>query len=252
MSLKFKNRVALVTGGSTGIGAATSVKLAENGVKVAINYFRSQAEVEKVLATVVSLGGEGFVLQADVRRKSQVEKMVEKVIEKFGRIDILVNNAGGLIKRVPVAETDDALLDDTLDLNVRTVFNCSKAVIPHMVRRDYGRIVNVSSLAAFTGGGRGATVYAAAKAWVDGFTKGLAKELALHKITVNSVAPGVIDTPFHVKAATGSFDAFLPQIPLGRVGTAEEVAGLVAYLCSDDSSYITGSTLHVNGGQYVG
>jgi len=252
MSLKFNNRVALVTGGSTGIGAATAVKLAQSGVKVAVNYFRSQAEAEKVAAAVASLGGEGLVLQADVRKALQVEKMIERAIEKFGKIDILVNNAGGLIKRVPVAEMNDTLLDETLDLNVRTVFNCSKAVIPHMIKGNYGRIVNVSSIAAFTGGGRAATVYAAAKAWVDGFTKGLAKELAPHRVTVNSVAPGVIDTPFHVKAATGSFDAFLPLIPLGRVGTAEEVASLVAYLSSDDSSYITGSVFHVNGGQYFG
>jgi 3-oxoacyl-[acyl-carrier protein] reductase len=191
-------------------------------------------------------------MQADMRKAPQVEKMIEKAIDKFGKIDILVNNAGGLIKRVPVLEMDEALMEETLDLNVRTVFYGSKAMSRHMVSNKYGRIVNISSIAAFNGGGRGAAVYAAAKAWVDGFTRGLAKELAPHGITVNSVAPGVIDTLFHVKAGTGSFEPFLPLIPMNRIGTADEVASLITYLTADESSYITGSVFHVNGGQYLG
>lgn len=145
---------------------------------------------------------------------------------------------------------DERLYDEIMNLNVHSVFHCSKVVIPHMIKSKYGRIVNVSSIAAFTGGGRNATIYAASKAWVNGFTKGLAKELAQHGVTVNSVAPGVIDTPFHVKAGTGGYESFLPQIPLRRVGTAEEVASLITYLASDDSSFVTGSVFHVNGGQY--
>jgi 3-oxoacyl-[acyl-carrier protein] reductase len=252
MSLKFNNRVALITGGSTGIGAATAVELAHNGVKLVINYFRSRSEAEKVAAMVKSLGCDALVLQADVRSGPQVGKMIDKAIDHFGRIDILVNNAGGLIKRVPVAEMQDTLLEETLDLNVRTVFNCSKAVMSHMIKQEYGRIVNVSSVAAFNGGGRGASVYAAAKAWVDGFTRALAKEVSSHSVTVNSVAPGLIDTPFHVKAETGSFEPFMPFIPLKRVGTADEVASLITFLASDNSSYVTGSVFHVNGGQYLG
>jgi 3-oxoacyl-[acyl-carrier protein] reductase len=252
MPSPFKDRTALVTGGSTGIGAATAIKLAEHGVKVSINYFRSQTEAEKVASTVKSLGSEAVLLQADVRESNAARRLIDRTIDSFGKIDILINNAGGLIRRVAVAETDDGLVEDTLRLNVWTVFNCSRAIIPIMMKQKYGRIVNISSIAAFTGGGRGATIYAGAKAWVDAFTKGTAKEVATYGITVNSVAPGVIDTPFHVKAGTGDLKAFLPSIPMSRVGTAEETADLISYLASDGASYITGNVFHVNGGQYMG
>lgn len=251
-SLNFKDRVALVTGASTGIGAATAIKLSQCGVKVAVNYFRSEAEAKKVSTSIKSLGGSAFLVQADVRDAEQVRDMVARTLGEFGKIDILVNNAGGLPKRVPVLQMDDALWNELMDLNLRSTFYCSKAVAPHMIKKGYGRIVNVSSVAAFTGGAKDSAVYAAAKAGVNAFTKGLAKELAPHGITVNSVAPGFIDTAFHLKAGTGSFDQFLASIPLKRVGTAEEVASVIAYLASDDSSYVTGSVFHVNGGQYLG
>jgi 3-oxoacyl-[acyl-carrier protein] reductase len=250
--MNFKERIALVTGASTGIGAATAIKLSQCGVKLAVNYFRSEAEAKKVSASIRSQGGSALLVQADVRDAQQVTDMVARTLREFGKIDILVNNAGGLPKRVPVLEMDGPLWDELMDLNLRSTFYCSKAVAPHMIKKGYGRIVNVSSVAAFTGGGKNATVYAAAKAGVNGFTKGLAKELAPYGITVNSVAPGFIDTAFHLKARTGSFDQFLPSIPLKRVGTPEEVASVIAYLASDDSSYVTGSVFHVNGGQHFG
>jgi 3-oxoacyl-[acyl-carrier protein] reductase len=224
--------------------------LARCGVKVAINYLQSEEKANKVLDSAKSAGVQVMLVRADVRQAEQVEEMVARVVKEFGKIDILVNNAGGLPKRVPVAEMDDALWNEMVNLNLRSVFYCSRSVIPHMSKANYGRIVNVSSLAAFTGGARCATVYAAAKAGVNGFTKGLAKELAPYNITVNSVAPGLIDTPFHTKAETGDYNQFLPSIPMRRVGTPEEVASLIAYLASDDSSYITGTVFHINGGQY--
>jgi len=249
-SFTFENRVALVTGGSTGIGAATVKRLAENGVKVAVNYFQSEDQARKVAESARASGAQTVLVRADVRDRAQAEAMISRTLKEFGKIDILVNNAGGLPKRAPVLEMDERLYNEIMNLNVHSVFHCSKAIIPHMIKSKYGRIVNVSSIAAFTGGGRNATIYAASKAWVNGFTKGLAKELAQHGVTVNSVAPGVIDTPFHVKAETGGYESFLPQIPLRRVGTAEEVASLITYLASDDSSFVTGSVFHVNGGQY--
>jgi 3-oxoacyl-[acyl-carrier protein] reductase len=250
--LNFNDRVALITGASTGIGASTAVRMAECGVKVALNYFESQTEAKKVAESVDAAGGISLLIRADVRNAGQVSEMVIRTVKAFGKIDILVNNAGGMVKRVPVVEMDNATWDEVMNLNLRSVFYCSRAVVPHMIGRKYGRIINVSSVAAFMGGGRNAAVYAASKAGINGLTKGLAKELAPYGITVNSVAPGVIDTPFHAKAETGSYDQFLPSIPMNRVGTADEVASLIAYLASDDSSYITGSVLHVNGGQYLG
>lgn len=248
--MNFNDRVAIITGASTGIGASTAMQLAENGVKAVINYHQSQSKAEEVLKKIESEGGVAMLAQGDVRDDSQVRSMVQKTVDKFGKVDILINNAGGLMKRVPVAEMEDPLWDEFMNLNLRSAFYCCRAVIPHMLKRSYGRIVNVSSLAAHTGGGRLATVYATAKAGMNGFTKGLAKELGPHGITVNSVSPGVIVTPFHAKAETGNLETFLPLIPVKRLGTADEVASLIAYLASDDTGFVTGTVFHVNGGQY--
>lgn len=171
-SLNFKDRVALVTGASTGIGAATAIKLSQCGVKVAINYFRSEAEAKKVSTSIKSEGGSTLLVQADVRDAAQVKEMVANTLREFGRIDILVNNAGGLPKRVPVLQMNDALWNELMDLNLRSTFYCSRAVAPHMIKKGYGRIVNISSVAAFTGGAWNSTVYAAAKAGVNALHKG--------------------------------------------------------------------------------
>jgi 3-oxoacyl-[acyl-carrier protein] reductase len=248
--LKFANRAALITGASTGIGAATALRLARNGVRVAINYHQSTSEAERVSKSVRSAGVDSIIVQADVRNPVQVKSMVERTVKEFGRVDILVNNAGGLPKRIPIAESDDAHWNWIIDTNLRSVFNCSREIIPHMAKANYGRIVNVSSISAFNGGGRYAVIYAASKAGINAFTKGLAKELAPHCITVNAVAPGVIDTPYHAKAQTGDLEQFIPTIPLKRIGAADEVAGAIAYLASDDSAFVTGTVLHINGGQY--
>ncbi len=248
--IRFKDRVAIVTGASTGIGAATAIQLAENGVRTVLNYYRSSDKAEEIFKRIDSSGGVAMLMQADVRDDAQVRQMVQRTVDKFGRVDILINNAGGLTKRMPVAEMDDHVWDELMNLNLRSTFYCCRATIPHMVKKNYGRIVNLSSVSAFNGGGRLATVYAASKAAINGFTKGLAKELGPHGITVNSVAPGVIVTPFHTKAETGNLETFLPFIPVKRLGTADEVASIILYLASDDAGFVSGSVFHINGGQY--
>lgn len=240
----------MVTGASTGIGAATALKLAEMGAKVALNYYQSEPAARKVKDSIEAHSGRALLVKTDVRDDVAVRDMVARTVKEFGRLDILVNNAGAMVKRVPIAEMPNELWDEVMSLNLRSAFYCSRATIPHMKEHRYGRIVNVSSVGAFTGGGRSATAYAAAKAGLNGFTRGLAKELAPFGITVNSVAPGLIDTPFHEKAETGSYEQFLPAIFLKRAGTAEEVANVIAFLASEDSSYVTGTVFHVSGGQY--
>jgi len=246
---KFEDRVAIVTGASTGIGASTAIQMAQNGVKTVINYYRSEEKAREVLKKIESSGGTGVLMQADARDNTQVKNMVQKTIDKFGKIDILINNAGGLIKRVAIADVDDSLWDATMDLNLRSMFYCCRATIPHMLKKKYGRIVNISSLAADNGGGKLATVYATAKSGMYGFTKGLAKELAPNGITVNAISPGLIDTPFHTKAETGNLESMLPNVPVKRLGTADEVASLILYLSSDDAGFITGSIYRITGGQ---
>jgi 3-oxoacyl-[acyl-carrier protein] reductase len=246
---KFKDRVAIVTGASTGIGASTAIQMAQNGVKTVINYYRSEDKAREVLKKIESSGGTAVLVQADVRDNGQVKNMVQKTIDKFGKIDILINNAGGLIKRVAIAETDDSLWDATMDLNLRSMFYCCRATIPHMIKNNYGRIVNISSLAADNGGGKLATIYATAKSGMYGFTKGLAKELGPNGITVNAISPGLIVTPFHTKAETGNLESMVPMIPVKRLGTADEVASLTLYLSSDDAGFVTGSIYRITGGQ---
>ena len=246
---KFEDRVAIVTGASTGIGASTAIQMAQNGVKTVINYYRSEEKAREVLKKIESSGGTGVLMQADARDNTQVKNMVQKTIDKFGKIDILINNSGGLIKRVAIADVDDSLWDATMDLNLRSMFYCCRATIPHMLKKKYGRIVNISSLAADNGGGKLATVYATAKSGMYGFTKGLAKELAPNGITVNAISPGLIDTPFHTKAETGNLESMLPNVPVKRLGTADEVASLILYLSSDDAGFITGSIYRITGGQ---
>jgi len=250
--LDLKGKVALVTGASSGIGAATAVVLGDLGARVAIGYHGNPTGAETVRAGIVDAGGAAVAMKADVRRASEVEALVRRVSDELGPVDILVNNAGSLIRRVPFREVTDQLWDEVLALNLKSAALCTKEVAGSMMARKTGAIVNVCSIAGHTGGGPGAAPYSAAKAALMAFTKSAARELAPHGVRVNAVSPGVIDTPFHEAFSTPELlRAFVATIPLGRLGTSMECATVIAFLVSDAASYLIGENIEINGGQLM-
>ncbi|WP_213955748.1 MULTISPECIES: SDR family NAD(P)-dependent oxidoreductase [unclassified Variovorax] len=249
-----KGKTALITGASTGIGAAVAIAYAARGMRVAVHYNSSSDAAEKVVTTIKAAGGEAFTLRTDVRDTAAIKEATRQAHDQLGGIDVLVNNAGSLVKRVPIADFDDALFDEVMHINARSVLAFCREVVPLMrARKKGGSIINVSSVAARNGGGPGAYLYAGAKGFVSTATHGLAKELAPDNIRVNAVAPGVIQTPFHDRFSTAAMlESFKASIPLGRIGDPEECVGAFLYLASDAmSGYVTGQILEVNGGQYM-
>ena len=250
--LDLTGRTALITGASSGIGAATASLFAELGATVAIGYHRNQAGAEKVRDGIAAAGGRAIAIGADMRRSDEVRSMVKSAMEQLGPVDILVNNAGSLIGRMKIAEVNEERWDEIMDLNLKSAVLCSQAVTGGMIERKRGAIVNIVSIAGRNGGGPGAGAYATAKGGLITFTKSLAKELAPHGIRVNAVSPGVIDTPFHEMFSTPEMLAnFVKSIPLGRTGTSMECATAIAFLASDAASYVVGETIEVNGGQLM-
>ncbi len=245
-------RVALVTGASSGIGAATAELFSALGAKVAIGYHHNETGAQTVRQSIEKAGGHSMAFQADVRHADEIRALVEQAEAALGPIDILINNAGSLIRRVPILEVTEQAWDDVMDLNLKSAALCSQAVIPSMMARRAGVIVNIASIAGRNGGGPGSGAYSTAKGGMITFTKALAKEMAPHGIRVNAVAPGVIDTPFHEAFSTPEMVAnFVKGIPLGRMGTPMECATVVAFLASDAASFIVGETVEVNGGQLM-
>jgi NAD(P)-dependent dehydrogenase (short-subunit alcohol dehydrogenase family) len=245
--LDLTGRTALITGGSSGIGAATAEVFAELGAKVAIGYWNNQKGAEAVTAKTGA-----FAVRADVREEAGVNTLMSTVLSKLGSIDILVNNAGSLVERIRIREITVEKWDDIFNLNLKSAVLCLQAVVPSMIERKKGSIVNIVSIAGRNGGGPGAVPYASAKGGLITFTKGMARELAPQGIRVNAVSPGVIDTPFHEVFSTPEMIRnFVAGIPMGRVGTSVECATAIAFLASDAASYITGETLEVNGGQLM-
>lgn len=250
--MEFDGKIALVTGASSGIGAATALLLAGRGATVAAHYHATREGAERVVSDIQGAGGRAFALRANVGVKAEVDAMFAELVEREGRIDILVNNAGDLIERQPIAEMSEDLFDRIMQLNLKGVFFCCQGALKDMLPRRDGAIVNVSSIAARHGGGPGAVAYAASKGAVLTLTKGLAREVAACGVRVNAVAPGVIATRFHERHSTPEMKArFLAGIPLGRLGTAEEVAEAIAFLASPRSGYLIGETIEINGGQLM-
>jgi 3-oxoacyl-[acyl-carrier protein] reductase len=248
-----KGKVVLITGSSTGIGAAAAVAFGGNGASVAVHYNSSKGEADKVAAQIEKAGGKALLVQGDVTDSAACAQLVDATVQKFGRIDVLVNNAGSMVERATVDQITDELFDRVLHLNVRSIYACVRAALPHMRKQGGGSIINVTSVAARHGGGPGASLYAGAKGFVSTMTRGLAKELVKDKIRVNAVAPGVIYTPFHERYTPPQvLESFKAMIPMNRIGTPDECAGAFLFLASEQmSGYVTGQIVEVNGGQYM-
>ncbi len=245
-TLSLENRVALVTGGSRGIGRAVALELAARGAAVVVNYHKSPDAAGEVVQQIQAAGGKAAAFQADVSDYKQAEALVKFAVETFGDLSILVNNAGitrdQLIMMMPEADWDAVI-----DTNLKSTFNCSKAAVKHMMRKRYGRIVSIASVAGQMGN-PGQTNYSASKAGQIGFTKALAREVAARNVTVNAVAPGFVDTEILDAMSPETLAAALKLVPLGRKGQPEEIAHAVAFLASDQAAYITGQVLGVDGG----
>ncbi|MGZ9032550.1 MAG: SDR family NAD(P)-dependent oxidoreductase [Burkholderiaceae bacterium] len=248
-----KGKVVLITGSSTGIGAAAAAAFGAQGSRVAVHYNTSEAEARQVAAAVAAAGGEAAIFKADLARPGEATRLVEAVRKHFGRIDVLVNNAGSVFGRKPLGEWSAAEFDALLQLNVRSLVEACQAIAPVFRAQGGGNLINVTSIAARNGGGPGVVLYAATKGFVSTLTRGLAKEFAPDKVRVNAVAPGVILTPLHDRhTPPATLEALKNTVTMGRLGEAAECAGAFLYLASDElSGYVTGQVIEVNGGQLM-
>jgi len=248
--MSLDGKTALVTGGSRGIGRAICLQLAAKGATVGVNYVNNSAAADETLAAITAAGGKGFVVGFDVADSAAVQKAVKDITADHGGVDILVNNAG-ITRDGLMARMKDADWDAVLETNLKGAFICSKAVMRGMMKKRWGRIINITSVIGFLGNS-GQVNYAAAKAGLVGFSKSMARELAARQVTVNCVAPGYIVTDMTSDLPEDIQEMIKNQIPLGTLGTPEDVAAAAVYLSSKESSYMTGQTLHVNGGMYMG
>ena len=244
--MSFNGKVALVTGGSRGLGRGIAIELGKRGAKVVVNYHANAAAAQEVVQLIKDAGGEALAIQSDVSQYVAAHGLIKAAVEFGGRLDILVNNAG-TTRDMLLAMMPEADWDLVIATNLKSAYNCSKAALKPMMRQKYGRIVNMASVAGLAGN-PGQTNYSASKAGLIGFTKSLAKEIGGRNITVNAVAPGFVPTDLISSVPKNLLDEAIKMTPLGRLGTIEDVAYAVAFLASDEAAYITGQVLSVDGG----
>lgn len=247
--MRLKEKISLITGAAKGIGKAIAMCFAKEGSFVIVNDIKIR-EAQKVVKEIVSHGGQAEAFQSDISKVNEVRNMIKKILKKFGRIDVLVNNAG-ICERLAIEDITSEQWDRTLDINLKGAFLCSQTVFKIMKSQRSGKIINIASLAGKVGGINVGAHYSASKAGIICLTKSFAKEGASYGITVNAVAPGVIDTDITTSLPKKEIESYCKSIPLRRIGEPEEVAELVLFLASNSSNYITGETIDINGGMLI-
>jgi 3-oxoacyl-[acyl-carrier protein] reductase len=248
--MDLSDRVAIVTGGGRGIGRAIALKLAEAGASITVNDIGDMGPAKEVAGEIRKLGQDSLVVAADISQAADVTSLIDAAVEKYGKVDILVNNAGITRDQLILRMSDDDW-DKVLEVNLKSVFLCSKAVLRHMMRQRWGRIVNISSIVGLIGN-PGQANYSSSKAGIIGLTRTIAKEVASRGITCNAIAPGFIDTPMTQQLPEERRQELMNQVPLGFLGTPRDVAEAVAFLASEEARYITGQVLTVDGGISLG
>lgn len=253
MSQEFQGKIALVTGASRGIGAATAIALAKAGcAKIILHYGSYRAGAEQAAVAVRAAGAEAILLPGELSSEEGIHAFLSALAPFAASIDILVNNAGSLLQRAKLSESTFELYNRVMDLNAKSAWFIAQAVASPMAARGSGVIVNLSSIAARNGGGPGATLYAASKAAVACMTKGMAKELAPHGVRVNAISPGTVDNDFHARFSTREIlDNVVKMTPQGRLSSNEDMAAVVVFLCSDAAANIIGQTIEINGGMFM-
>jgi 3-oxoacyl-[acyl-carrier protein] reductase len=252
MELRFDDKVVLITGASSGIGRAMALVFGQSGAKTVLNFNHRREQAEDAVGLITKSNGRAFAWQADVTCAKAVGDMVAQTVREFGPVDILVNNAGAALGLCPVTEMTEEFFDKVMDVNLRSAFLCSRAVLEPMIEKKDGVIINISSVVARHGGGAGELAYTTAKGALSSFTRGLAREVAKHNIRVNTIAPGPTRTAFHENIFDPEkLQSLIPRIPLGRLGKPEDMVGTALLLASEAGNYITGQSIEINGGFWI-